>query len=104
MGDTASVMTVSLLSEEKTCWVCGSPNVELHHVFSGWANRCQSDRYGCTVFLCRAHHTGKHGVHFDRDLDTKIRLECQRAWEARYAKNPYGGHDEFRRVFGRSYL
>lgn len=97
-------MTVSLMSKDRVCWVCGSPNVELHHVYSGWANRCQSDRYGCTVFLCRRHHTGKDGVHFDRDLDLRLRRECQKAWEARYAKNPYGWHDEFRKVFGKSYL
>ena len=105
MGDAAIIMTISLLSEDRVCWVCGSPNVELHHVYSGWANRCQSDKYGCTVYLCRRHHTNQlHGVHFDRDLDMKLRRECQKAWEARYAKNPYGGHEEFRKVFGKSYL
>lgn len=105
MGDAAIIMTISLLSEDRVCWVCGSPNVELHHVYSGWANRCQSDKYGCTVYLCRRHHTNQlHGVHFDRDLDMKLRRECQKAWEARYAKNPYGVHEEFRRIFGKSYL
>ena len=104
MGVAAGIMTISLMSSDRVCWVCGSPNVELHHIYSGWANRCQSDRYGCTVFLCRRHHTGKDGVHFDRDLDLRLRRECQKAWETRYAKNPYGGHDEFRKVFGKSYL
>ena len=105
MGDAAIIMTISLLSEDRVCWVCGSPNVELHHVYSGWANRCQSDKYGCTVYLCRRHHTNQlHGVHFDRDLDLRLRRECQKAWEARYAKNPYGGHEEFRRIFGKNYL
>lgn len=100
MGDAAIIMTISLLSEDRVCWVCGSPNVELHHVYSGWANRCQSDKYGCTVYLCRRHHTNQlHGVHFDRDLDMKLRRECQRRWE-----ETYGSRDDFRRIFGKNYL
>ena len=92
-------MTVSLMSEDKVCWVCGNPNVELHHIFYGTANRKISDKYGCTVFLCRAHHTGRHGVHFDKSLDNRLKEECQKAWEERY-----GDREKFRRVFGKSYL
>lgn len=92
-------MTVSLMSADRVCWVCGSPAVELHHVFYGTANRRLSDRYGCTVYLCRAHHTGKHGAHFDRQLDALLKSECQRRWE-----ETYGSREEFRRIFGRNYI
>lgn len=92
-------MTISLMSEDKVCWVCGSPNVELHHVFHGWANRKVSDRYGCTVFLCRAHHTGKRGAHNDKDLDLALKQICQARWE-----EEYGSREAFRRAFGKSYL
>ena len=92
-------MTVSILNDDKVCWVCGNPNVERHHVFHGTANRKQSERYGCVVFLCRAHHTGGHGVHFDKALDLKLKQACQKAWEERY-----GDRDKFRRTFGKSYL
>ena len=99
MGDAAIDMSMSLLSDEPKCWVCGSPAVELHHVFHGWANRRISDKYGCTVYLCREHHTGKTGAHFDRNLDLLLKRNCQGRWE-----ETYGDREEFRQAFGKSWL
>ena len=98
MGEPAIIMTVSILNDDKTCYVCGSPYVERHHIYAG-ARRKQSEKFGCVVFLCRAHHTGGQGVHFNKALDLKLKQECQRAWEEHY-----GDREKFRRVFGKSYL
>lgn len=81
------------------CVVCGSPYVEMHHIFYGTANRKNSDKYGYTIPLCREHHTGSAGIHFKRDLDLHWKKYAQKHFEANY-----GGRSEFINVFGRSYL
>ena len=90
----------SIMSSERVCYVCGSPDVVEHHIFFGTANRTLSDKYGCTVYLCPPHHTGSEGVHFRKELDLKLKRLCQERWEE--VNN--GTHDDFRRVFGKNYL
>lgn len=90
----------SLFGDERECYVCGNPNVERHHVYGGVGRRQVSDREGCTVYLCHEHHQGAAGVHFNAELRDELRAECQRRWEDREGK----GHDEFRALFGASYL
>lgn len=89
----------SILQEEKQCFVCGkSEPLHLHHVFFGNANRRQSDKYGCVVWLCPEHHVGKTGVHFNKNLDLMIKKLCQAEFEKRYSRS------EFVAVFGRNWL
>lgn len=89
----------SIMQNKPQCWVCGSPKVELHHVFYGTGLRKLSDEYGCTVYLCPVHHRESPlGIHFDRDLDGLVKKLTQRKFEEAH------GHDEFIRVFGRNYL
>lgn len=38
------------------------------------------------------------GVHFDRELDLKLKRECQEIWERNHTR------DEWYRKFGKSYL
>lgn len=38
------------------------------------------------------------GVHFDKELDIRLKQECQKEFEK------YGSREEFRRIFGKSYL
>lgn len=91
----------SLYSTEQECWICHSPTVHLHHIYGGHGRRPISDREGCWVYLCPAHHNmSDFGVHFDHQLDQFFKADCQRRWEARNGK----GHDDFRQLFGRSYL
>lgn len=80
----------SLLSDEKECFVCKTTqNLHRHHVYAG-ANRKISEQYGCWVYLCMYHHNGsKHGVHYDRELDLKLRRECQIAFEEKYGEQTY---------------
>jgi hypothetical protein len=68
-------------------------------VFYGTANRKQSEKYGCWVYLCAYHHNmSSEGVHFNKSLDILLKQECQR----RFEKD--GTREEFRKIFGKSYL
>lgn len=90
----------SIISNDRICWVCKKPvGLHKHHIYAGSANRALSEKYGCWVYLCREHHIGNQGVHFNHDLDTLLKKQCQRAWEKRY-----GDTEKFRIIFGRSYL
>ena len=81
------------------CIVCGSPYVEIHHIFYGNANRKISDRMGYLLPLCKEHHTGSTGIHFDKAFDIEIKKDAQKHFEAHY-----GPRNEFIKVFGKSYL
>ena len=92
-------MPKSILSNEKKCYRCENTlNLHKHHIFFG-ANRKWSEKYGCWVYLCGRHHNlSKEGVHSDRKYDLKLKSECQRAFEEIYS------HEEFMKIFGRSWL
>ena len=90
----------SILNNKRECFVCRTPlNLHKHHIYEG-ARRSKSEQYGCWVYLCARHHNmSDEGVHFNRDLDLKIKRICQKAWQKHYNKT----EDEFRAIFGRSY-
>lgn len=93
-------MARSIIQSEKECFVCKTTlNLHEHHVFFGTGNRKISERYGMKVWLCQEHHTGRNGVHFDRQLDLLIKTVAQGTFE-----KEIDNRDEFRRLFGRSYL
>lgn len=87
------------MQSEKECYITGSTEgLHLHHIYGG-ANRKNSDRYGCVVWLRADYHNmSNHGVHFDRELDLRLKRECQEEFEKRW------GHEKFMSVFGRNYL
>lgn len=90
----------SLLQNEKECYITHSTaDLHKHHIYGGHGRRELSERYGCWVWL-RAdwHNMSGYGVHFNHALDERLKQECQRAFEQRNTR------DEFRRIFGRSYL
>lgn len=90
----------SVLQTEKECYVCNTTyNLHDHHIIYGTSNRKQSEKYGLKVWLCQEHHTGSHGVHFNRDLDMHLKKLAQMHFEAHI-----GARNEFIRVFGKSYL
>ena len=80
------------------CVVCGSPYVERHHIFPGSSRRA-SDKFGYIVPLCRFHHTGDKGIHFD----PKMALWWKETAQAHFERH-VGSREEFIRNFGRSYL
>lgn len=90
----------SIIQNHKECLICGSWNIEDHHIFFGQANRKLSEKYGLKVWLCPTHHRGTIGVH-GRDghkLDMQLKELGQKAFEWEHTR------DEFIKTFGRNYL
>lgn len=90
----------SIIQDKKECIVCGSWNVEDHHIYFGVAKRKLSEKYGLKVWLCPSHHRGTNGVH-GRDghkLDQELKQLGQKAFEWEHTR------EEFMSIFGRSYL
>lgn len=92
-------MPKSLLSNEKKCYVCGTTrDLHRHHIYFG-SNRKWSEKYGCWVYLCALHHNmSNNGVHSDRELDLRLKAECQKAFEDIYSR------EKFMEVFGKNWL
>ena len=93
-------MTKSIVSNERRCWVCKTEyGLHRHHIFYG-PNRKWSEKYGCWVYLCGKHHNlSNEGVHFNKYLDERLKKYTQERFEAHL-----GTRDDFRRIFGKSYL
>ena len=93
-------MSKSIISNDKCCYVCGvTRTLHRHHIFFGNANREQSERYGCWVWLCYAHHNGSNaGVHYNKKLDDRLKIIAQKKFEIHFANK------DFRSVFGKNYL
>ena len=59
-------MADSIMQSRKECLVCGSGNVEQHHVLFGNPRRKYADQDGLWVWICRkCHETNKDSVHLD---------------------------------------
>lgn len=80
------------------CYICGKPREHLHEIIYG-KNRINSIKYNFVIPLCANHHTGKDGIHFNKDLDLYYKRICQI-----YFENNIGNRIEFIKIFGRSYL
>lgn len=90
----------SIIQKNKQCWVCQTTyNLHSHHICYGTANRKQSEKYGLKVFLCMEHHTGNFGVHHNKPLDLTLKKVAQTKFE-----EIHGSREEFRKIFGKSYL
>lgn len=98
MGKTAKEKSIMGFPMNE-CMVCQNPNVHIHHCIHGTANRKLADKYGLIVPLCQEHHTGRHGVHFDKDFDLALKKLAQEKFEGKY-----GANISFRDIFGKSYL
>lgn len=94
-------MSKSIMSNDRKCYVCGyTQGIHKHHIFFGTANRKISEQEGCWCYLCMRHHNGSNdGVHFNNDLNLKLKRECQERWE-----HERGSRGEFILKFGKSYL
>lgn len=81
------------------CFVCGcTRGLEYHHIMHGTANRRLSTRYGLTCWLCRSHHRGRNGVHYNAELNRKLQETAQKAFEKTHS------HTEWMKIFGKNYL
>lgn len=93
-------MAKSIMQTEKECFITGSTyNLHLHHIYFGYGLRKISDKHGFTVWL-RAdwHNMAEYGVHFNRELDLKLKQECQRKFEETHTRA------EFMELIGQNYL
>jgi hypothetical protein len=96
-------ITKSIIQDKAECYVCHYTfGLQRHHVYEGIGRRNTSEKYGCWVWLCSRHHTGDFGIHNykpeNKKLDLFLKQECQRILEQKMDR------EEFRRLFGRSYL
>lgn len=97
----------SIMQEDTThCYLCGYREgarhqaMHWHHVFGG-PNRKLSEKYGLKVRLCgyACHEYGPNAVHRNHEIDTKLKEKGQEAFE-----RVHGSREDFRRVFGKSWL
>lgn len=81
------------------CIICGKPRQAIHEVYYGSSNRAKSIKYGCYVALCNEHHnTSNKGVHFNKELDMKLKRLGQIKFLETYPNL------EFKKIFGKNYL
>ena len=74
-----------------------------HEIFFGSANRKKSIQYGIVVFILpEDHNMSVYGVHnfLGKEFNDLLKAEGQRTAMAYYGWS----EDEFRKVFGRSYI
>lgn len=92
-------MADSIMQNNRECFITGSTTrLHKHHCFSG-GRRQASEKWGCWVWLRYDWHNGaNYGVHFNHDLDIRLKRQCQEQFERLY------GHDKFMQVFGKSWL
>lgn len=82
------------------CFLCGrSGPVQIHHIIYGTANRKKSDRLKLVCPLCMDCHTGSNGVHQNRKKDLQLKILAQMKFE-----KEIGTREQFRDIFGKSYL
>lgn len=63
------------------CYICGRPYPEIHHIFSGTADRKKSDEDGCIVPLCLTHHRlGEDAAHRNRTTNLRLKQIAETEW------------------------
>ena len=90
----------SIIQENLTeCLVCRTTrDIHIHHIYAG-SNRKNSEKHHCIVALCYRHHNGSDaGVHFNRELDLRLKRFAQAKFEETHTR------EEFRAIFGKSWL
>ena len=91
----------SILQDKKQCYVCGSlSNIHIHEVYYG-KNRQKSIDNGLCVYLCGRHHNqSNEGIHFNHNLDLKVKKEIEKRWLEINNKTI----DDFIKLIGKNYL
>ncbi len=93
---------ITLMNTEKgVCYFCGyEGQTHKHHCISGTANRRLADEYGLYVYLCpNCHMLAPNAVHRNSETARKLKQDAQRMFEEKR-----GTREEFRILFGKSYL
>lgn len=95
-------MAKSILQNKKECYITKSTyNLHKHHVMEGTANRKLSEQDGLWLWL-RAdwHNLSNYGVHFNKELDLKLKKITQKRWQEYYSKTK----EDFIKRYGKSYI
>ena len=96
---------ISVFTDDmETCMFTGNTQIERHHIFGG-SSRKASEKYGFVVPLWMEIHP--NGANFNtakfskyrEPFDTYLKRTAQK-----YFEEHYGSREEFRSIFGRSYL
>lgn len=90
----------SIVDNDRLCLVCKTPyNLYKHNVFYGDGIEEISKKYGCWCYLCARHHNmSSAGVHFNTELDRRIKEHTQKRFSEVYPDL------EFIKIFGKNYL
>lgn len=92
----------SIIQTEKVCYRTGSTyGLECHHVYGGNPNRKLSEKYGLKIWLRADYHRDTpHCIHKDKEFREKVQHDVQLI-----AMEHYGWSvDDFRQIFGRSFI
>lgn len=92
----------SVIHDLSHCYMTGSTNVAIHHIFPGSGRRKHCETYGFIAALRPDYHNmSAYSVHDNpnKGLDLELKQSCQR-----YFEQHYGSRDEFRQIFKKSYL
>ena len=91
----------SILQDIKRCYVCGTKiGLHTHEVYFG-KNRQKSIEDGCCIYLCGTHHNlSNKGIHFDHNLDLKVKKIMEEKWLKYYNKTV----DDFIIRYGKNYI
>lgn len=89
----------SVLTDDlEHCYLTGSPEVHIHHVFGG-PNRSLSEEDGFIVPLRPdLHNMSNKGVHFNRELDLMLKRKCQEIFEQTRSR------EDFIKRYGKSWV
>lgn len=92
----------SILQKQKRCLICHTTmNLHCHHVYEGRGVRPISEKYGLKVWLCARHHNmSDEGVHFNPELNRKMKQWAQKKAMAHYEWSI----DDFINIIGKNYL
>ncbi len=90
----------SIMQDRKECYITGATrNLHRHEIYFGNPNREKSLEWGCWVYLRGdCHNQSNYGVHFNHELDDRLKQETQRRFMELY------GFEKFMEVFGKNYL
>ena len=90
----------SVISNVRECLICKNTlNLHRHHIYGG-SRRDASERCGAWCYLCARHHNwSDYGVHYNRQLDIRLKTMCQRKLEENGMNR-----ETFIETFGRNYL
>lgn len=87
------------MQTEKKCYITGRTYpLHKHHIW-GAARRKISEEHGFTVWLIpELHNMSDAGVHFNKQLDLRLKRECQAKFEETHTRA------EFMALIGKNYI